>query len=109
MGKKSDRQQNRANALNNEAVFDDPKSKSHNAADFNTKALRHRHPLPNADSAIRQQNEKDNRGHETQAANYDQDQDHELTEGAPLRPDILQRESGHTGSGGCRKKCREKP
>ena len=63
--------------------------------------------LLNRDPAAKAEVGQRSRGHEPQSSDLNQDQDHGLTEEAPLSPCIRQGQPGHAGGGGCGKQGNE--
>ena len=71
-----------------------------------TERLGHHKPLLQADPSAEKEHKQGRRGHKAQTANFDQAEDHRLTESAPLGPGIIEGQTGHTGGRSCRKQGR---
>ena len=109
MRPKAQCQEQRADPLHDQAVHNDPAFKAGDPAGISkAQPLRHRHPLPHTDTFMGQQDKENHRGHKTEPADLDQDQEHDLAEGPPLRPHVAEGKTGYAGRGGSCKKCRIK-
>ena len=98
----------RAGAFNNRRTHQHVGHQLDNAAELiHAQALRHEHPLLDADFPVGQQEEHRSDGHKAQAAHLNEQQNHHLSKTAPVGIGIKKRQSRHAGGRGGGKDRRE--